>query len=290
MLEWNPRYFAAGREHWTLPQPGRHDLAAVALDYFAHSGGGDCGAVDSQGRAFLKTGSAHHFPGLLAACYLGWTAQAFFLQHLFDYIHVPPIFLAILIVAVPLQKSLATVWGRALLVSFGVLAISASPLFSSGRVGLWGTCLTTRSNPQLDSELAVLPNPDWQEMDQVARFLSGQNLSSGDVCCFHSDLVSLYNRLELLPPTRFVYVQESLVFFPDRRADILERLRESPARFVVTDMRSARLTPEQINRLLSPAYQQSLLRKPAANPRPYPWGYPIVFRSGSYLVHQVTNP
>ncbi len=286
MREWNPRYFAAGREHWTLPR-----LAAMIWRLspwiFVH-----IPAAVIAVRSLLKAGRSAKpdrpavLQAMLAACYLGWTVQAFLLQHLFDYIHVPPMFLAILIVAVPLQKTLGSAWGRPLAVSLAVLIILASPMFRPGRAELWQTCLTTKANPQLYSELAVLPNPDWQDLDRVARFLAKQKPASGDVCCFHSDLVSLYNRLGLLPPTRFVYVQETLIFFPDRQEQILDRLRASSARFVATDMRSARLTPEQIDRLVSPAYQHAL-QQPASKPRPYPWGDPIVFRSGNYLVHRV---
>jgi hypothetical protein len=92
--------------------------------------------------------------------------------------------------------------------------------------------------------------------------------------------------LDLFPPTRIVYVQEILVYFPDRREAILNELQTSPHRYVVTDIVSARLTSQQIERLLSPHYQAAL-KNPATKRRPYPWGYPIVFRSGNYLVHEV---
>ncbi len=288
MREWNPRYFAAGREHWTLPR-------LIAMTWrlspwiLLHIPAAVIAVRSLRGVGqSAKPDRSTILQSLLAACYLGWTVQAFLLQHLFDYVHVPPMFLAILIVAVPLQKSLTTVWGRALLISFAVLAILASPMFRPSRAKLWETCLTTTASPQLYSKLAVLPNPNWRDLDRVARFLAEQNPASGDVCCFHSDLVSLYNRLELLPPTRFVYVQETLVFFPDRQGEILKRLRESSARFVVTDMWSARLSLEQKQRLLSPAFQHAL-QKPSAKPRPYPWGSPVVFRSGNYSVHRETD-
>jgi hypothetical protein len=284
MRNWNPQYFAAGRAHWTLPRflglvwrmsPWilLHIPAVVV-------------ALRSIVRAFQAKEKDRTLrdQAILSACYLGWTGQAFFLQHLFDYIHAPTIILAMLVLAGPIHERISQAGLRTAVLAFAAIAILMSPLARPQRAGLWWTCVTTKSSPALKAKLAVLQNPDWEDLDQVAEFLRKQNATSHEVCCFHSDLVSLYNTLDLLPPTRFVYVQETLVFFPDRRELILETLRVTPHRFIVTDIVSGRLTPEQTERLFSPAYQANL-RKPAKKDRPYPWGYPIVFRAGNYLVH-----
>ena len=286
MRNWNPQYFAAGRAHWTLPRflglVWRMSpwillhIPAIVI------------ALRSMVRAVQATekGRVLREQAILSACYLGWTGQAFFLQHLFDYIHAPTIILAMLVLAGPVYERISQARVRTTVLAFAAVAILMSPLAKPQRAGLWWTCLNTRSNPALKAKLAVLQNPDWEDLDQVAEFLRKQNATSREVCCFHSDLVSLYNTLDLLPPTRFVYVQETVVFFPDRRDAILETLRESPHRFIVTDTVSGRLTLEQTERLLSPAYQANL-RTPTKNDRPYPWGYPVVFRAGNYLVHRV---
>ncbi len=232
--------------------------------------------------------SARQSQALLAACYLGWTGQAFFLQHLFDYIHTAPIVLAVLVVAVPIHHHFMRNDCKALVIGFTGIAVAVSPLATVQRASLWRTCVMTSSNPRLYDELKVLQNPHWEDLDRIAHFLAKQNPAQKEVCCFNSDLVSLYNRLDFFPPTRIVYVQEILVYFPDRREALLEELQKTPHRFVVTDLVSTQLTAEQIERLLSPKYQLSL-QKPGAKRRPYPWGYPIVFRSGNCLVHQVTG-
>jgi hypothetical protein len=234
----------------------------------------------------LAQDSAKRNQALLSACYLGWAVQTFFLQHLFDYIHAPTVLLAVLIVASPIQQRFSENWCRALVAGFAALAVLASPLASVNRAEIWQTCATTPSNAELFDRLAVFQNPNWQDLEKVAEFLEEQNLALRDVCCYHSDQVSLYNRLDLLPPSRFVYVRELTVFFPDRSEAILESLRTVPHRFIVTDMASAQLTEEQKQRLLSPTYQ-SALRQPIKKTRPYPWGHPIVFRAGNYLVHQI---
>lgn len=285
---WNPRYFAAGREQFTFPRfvgmvwrlsPWiflHIPAALIAVRSIVL-------AVRSKDNDRRSQNQA-----LLSACYLGWTLQAFFLQHLFDYIHTAPIVLAMLVVSSAIQRRLTQNWVRAVVIGFAGLAVIASPLFRSERISLWGTCLTESSNARLRDELKLLENPHWKDLDSIATYLTEQNPGPKDVCCFNSDLVSLYNRMDLMPPTRIVYVQEILVYFPDRRETILNELQAAPHRFVVTDIISAQLTSEQTERLLSPSYQAAL-KKPATKPRPYPWGYPIVFRSGNYLVHEVRS-
>jgi hypothetical protein len=282
--EWNPRYFAAGREQVTLP---RFLGMAWRLSpwIFLHIPAAVI-AVRSIALAIQQRDSLAQNRALLAACYLGWTFQAFLLQHLFDYIHTAPIVLAILVVAGASHHHFTKHWFRAIVMAFAGLAVMASPLFSMQRFGLWATCLMESSNPRLYDELKRLRNPHWRDLDRIATFLAEQNPGQKEVCCFHSDLVSLYNRLHLMPPSRIVYVQEILVYFPDRREAILGDLETAPHRFVVTDIVSAQLTSQQIERLLSPEYQASL-QTPSAKRRSYPWGHPIVFRSGNYLVHEV---
>jgi hypothetical protein len=284
--EWNPHYFAAGREHWTLPRFLAASwrlspwmlLHVPALVIAFQSIALAIRSRDSDSDALS--------PALIAACYLGLTGQAFFLQHLFDYVHIAPLVLAILVTAFWVHRQWAAPWCRAMAVGFAMLAIAMSPLADAKRAGLWRTALTTPANAFLYDELKTFDNPNWDDMDQVAEFLAGQSPGKKDVCCFNSDLAPLYNQLNLMPPTRIVYVQEILVYFPDRREAILKDLQTTPHRYVVTDIVSARLTAGQIERLLSPEFQASL-KEPSTKRRPYPWGYPVVFRAGNYLVHEV---
>ncbi len=106
------------------------------------------------------------------------------------------------------------------------------------------------------------------------------------MCCYQSDLVSLYNRLDLLPPTRFVYVQELMIYFPGRRNQILAEIAQTPHRFIVTDVATAQL-PSLLYRKLFSAEYQTALKKAGIKRRPYPWGYPLIYQSGNYLVHQI---
>ncbi len=286
---WNPRYFAAGREHWTLV---RFLGMSIRLSpwMLLH-----LPALMIAARALLSVFSSQETDrgtvckALLSACYLGWLVQALFLQHLFDYIYAPTILLALLLVAFWVQAQWNETWCRTLVIVFAGIAVWVSPFAKFQRVKLWQTCLSTKATPKLYSQLAVLPNPKWLAMQKVIAFLQEQNVQHKDVGCFQSDLVSLYNQMDLLPPTRFVYVYELLVFFPDRQKEILLTLKETPHRFIVTDTLSGQLPREQIEKLLSEEFQNSL-KKPLGKKRAYPWGHPIVFRAGNYLVHQVVEP
>ena len=54
-------------------------------------------------------------PPLLAACYLGWLLQAVVLQHLFDYVHVPPLLLGLTVLAADALGRLRNGGGRPVL-------------------------------------------------------------------------------------------------------------------------------------------------------------------------------
>lgn len=283
---WNPQYLTAGRDHWTLPRflGLTWRLSPWILLHVP--------AVVIAVKAMRKSISGQFKDAeqcnlaLLSACYLGWMVQVFLLQHLFDYIHAPVVLMAILITATPIYRTFSERWCRTMVMGFVSLAVLASPLASVQRVKVWSSCLNSRSNAKLYDQLAVLDNPQWEDLARVEDFLRHQEPKQQEVCCYHSDLVSLYNRLGLLPPARYVYVQELTVFFPERRREILNEIQKSKHRFIVTDIVSARLTEKQVEHLLSANYQSSLHR-PTSKRRLYPWGFPIVFRSGNYLVHRI---
>ena len=178
------------------------------------------------------------------------------------------------------------VW-RGAAYAFAMLALVASPLLHSERHQLWTSCVRGPNSPLLQDKLAHFKNPDREDLARVATFLDRNGVGGRDVCCYNSDLVSLYQTLELLPPTRFVYLQELLVFFPNRRGEIGEALDRSGHRFVVTDLVSSGLAREQAEEIgpdgpmsPPPAYQAL----PADR---YPWSQPVVYRSGTYLVLRV---
>lgn len=294
MREWNPRYFAAGKENWVLPrfqamvwrmQPW-FALHFLALPISVLSLG------PSLGRP--RDSTAKSLSGLarraLSAIYLATMTHVFLLQHLFDYVHAPALILAIAVVGTWLVLPNRSVCWRLAIMVFGLVVISSSPILSRQRLRLWWACLTQPNNPKLQDRLALLSNPNRGHLERVADFLRRQAPRDGEVCVFNSDLVGLYQRLQIRPPTRYVYLFELMTYFPKQRSEILSSVTASSHRFVVTDLAGCGMTLSQALEIgpdgpnaPPPAYR-------TVSHRNYPWSHPVVFRSGTYLVHEVTRP
>ncbi len=293
MRQWNPRYLAAGREHWVWPrfqamvwrmQPwfALHLLAlpfaVVTLRKFWQRPRNPEGAL---------VGDLPHLA--LSAVYLATMTHVFLLQHLFDYVHAPAVILAVGVVGTWLSQPNRSPRWRIAVLAFGILVLASSPLFQRQRVGLWWACLTQPSSPKLQDRLALLANPRRSHIERVAEFLRKQTPRNGEVCVYNSDLVGLYQRLELRPPTRYVYLFELLTYFPDQRGEIVSTVGNSGHRFVVTDLASCGMPLSQAMAIgpdgptaPPPAYH-------AVSRRNYPWSHRVVFRSGTYLVHEITE-
>ena len=289
--EWNPRYFEAGREHWTKR---RFITMCVRLWpwSFLHVFAVPTAIVTLLRYLRSRTENATFatrslFAALLCVFYLGWVAQAFFLQHLFDYVHAPAILLSVLLLVAAIagtKRRMLRVGGIGV---FALLAAAASPIFSTARLGLWQECLAGPASPRLQNRLTHFSNPDREDMQRVAEFLRREGVADRDVCLFNSDFVSMYQMLNLRPPTKFIYLYESATFFPDRSAELERALDESGHRYVVTDLVSCGM-PQAEAEAIGP---NGPLAPPPAYPtdrdNSYPWSHPVVYRSGTYLVHRV---
>ena len=288
--QWNPQYLAARSDHWTtlrflgmtyrlLPWIFLHVVGipvslAVLLTNFRRSANLSPSARD-----------ASCAQSLFAALYLGWVVQSFFLQHLFDYVHVPGLLLAITLLAgVPRFLADRKGWQVAV-VGFLGLAAFASPLLRTERLLCWATCVNEGSTPEVRNRLAHFDHPNWEDMQRVADYLQQQGLQDGELTCFNNNLVHLYSELDLRPSSRYVYLETLLVFFPERRRLIYQSVAETKQRYVVTDLSTTGLTPMQLDAIvpgepLPEDFPQVLKeRTPFANP--------IVFRAGSLAVHLV---
>ncbi len=294
MREWNPRYLAAGRENWVWPrfkamawrmQPwfALH-LFAIPLAVFTlrqlWQGPRDpeCAPVGDRSRLALS------------AIYLTTIGHVFLLQHLFDYVHAPAVILAVVVVGMWLSQPNRSPRWRVAVLGFGFLVLTSSPILHQQRLRMWWACVTQQSSPKLQDRLALLANPSRSHIERVAEFLRKQSAHDAEVCVFNSDLVGLYQRLSLRPPTRFVYLFELLTYFPQQRGEILLAVSTSRHRFVVTDLVSCGMPLSQALTIgpegptaPPPAYK-------AVSHRNYPWSHTVVFRSGTYLVHEITDP
>jgi hypothetical protein len=299
LREWNPRYFQAGREHWTKarfvamsarlwPWSAVH-LVAVPLTLRAVLTtviGRNRPKAEDQGLAPPRRAATP----LLAAFYLAWLAHAYFLQHLFDYVHVPAVLIALLFLADLASRRAApsNAW-RVAYAGFAILALLASPIVRGERLKLWSECVAGPNSPRLQDRLAHLRNPNREDLARVAEYLRRCNVEGREVCFYNSDFVALYQSLRLTPPTRFVYLHELLVFFPDRHAEMQVQLAHAGLRYVVTDLVACGM-PRQLA-------EQIGLEGPLAPPPAYnrgrtgfPWALPVVYRAGTYLVHKVDRP
>ncbi len=306
--EWNPRYFEAGKEHWTaerlvgtvyrlLPWSLLHLAAApwAVLEL----------GVWLRGRYSRNGHNVRTSQTLLSVFYLAWLAQSLFLQHLFDYVHAPGILLAVTVLCHGLSSSRAAsglaepatadlhntlsrapVW-RFAAIGFLTLAFLASPVLHADRLSAWPACWTHGSTPEVRNRLAFFKYPDWEDLHDAANYLRQQEPRDGEVTCFNNNLVYLYEELNLRPSTRFVYLEALLIFFPERQAEIRAALDASRQQFLVTDLTAAgvrgadvRLGAQGENGSLPPAF-------PPALQRHFPWSYPVAYRAGSIIVHRV---
>lgn len=292
--EWNPRYFSSRRDHWTImrfagmtyrlsPWIFLH-LVAVPLAIGMlltnvrrrFDDGVECGRVGSLAQS------------LLAVLYLGWMVQSFFLQHLFDYVHVPSLLLAMtLLAAAPRLLVDRREWQLAV-VGFLGFATLASPILHSDRLGCWATCVNEGSTPAVRNQLSHFDHPNWEDLHQVAEYLRAQGTADGELTCFNNNLISLYSALQLRPSSRYVYLETLAVFFPERRKLIFRELAETDQRFLVTDLSATGLPP---------ALQQGIVPgKPLPEDFPQtlkeqlPFASPIVFRVGDIVVHRCDDP
>lgn len=299
LRDWNPDYFAAGRTHWSFSRlvaivwrlSPWSLLPVIALAQWAtwcrdrwHEP-----RTTGQQESQQPPSPSAVVISLVGVMFLGWMGQVFFLQHQFDYVCLPIVILAMFLLAALATASTATsnrVQPVGWLV-FAVMVLSTSPLTSRDRLAAWTESVMGPNSPALKDRLALLHHPQQRHLSEIADFLRTQDVTSRDVCCYNSDCVSLYRQLSLLPPVKYTYFFETLQFFPERRQQVLTEIERQPHRFVVTDLLSCGLSSAEA---LEIGPEGPLAPPPAYRDAPrdiYPWNCRVVYRAGTYLVHQV---
>lgn len=290
-VEWNPIYFAAGKEHWTgmrFLAMGYRLFPWLLLHVFAVPV-----AVRAVVIGWRRRNTVLHAAvldpdlrqAILSTCYLAWMAQAFLLQHLFDYVHAPGVVLAVVVLANSSMAVYRPRYWRVGVVAFMFLALLSTPIFRSGRLQTWRECFAQGSSPQVRDRLRLLLDPNWEDLELIAQFLRERNVSDGDVLCYNDNIIHLYRELDVLPPTRFVYVDSLYAFFPKKTPQFEAALFEASPRFIVTDFISVGLEDEAA-RAVGPAGKNALPPSfPERLAKKHPWSLPIVFRVGQYAVH-----
>ncbi|HEY3787355.1 MAG TPA: hypothetical protein VGL71_00815 [Urbifossiella sp.] len=175
-------------------------------------------------------------PPMLSTFYLAWLLQAWALQHMWDYIHVPTIMLGIAVLGC---YGFARRKTRSVALALALLAVSAVlPSFKLGlqRCESWADCLNGGSTFAMRDKLARYGGPNWTDLERVADFLREQKVGDGEVSCFPLTTTSLYTALNIRPSTRHLFLHHHWSVFRSRRAAILATLIDGRQRFVVCDL------------------------------------------------------
>ena len=284
MTQWNPEYAANGQAHKTFIRYAR--LAYFMSPWiWLHLVAVPCACVQiarcCRGKQVPNSGVA-----LIAICYLVWTLQAFLLQHLFHYVHVAPILLAgvVILSSTVSWSSSVTRFG---FVGFATIAILCSPLLKSERLAHWWESIRSPVSWEVGDQLAgTTTDRQLGDIERVAQFLEGSQVGRQDVWCYNSELVAIYDRLNLIPPARYVYTLELLVFLPSRRQEIMKTYRETPARYLVANVTMSLIPAKKLELLEKRARQSASGAQPpdADFGLPYPWNQPVVYTAGNYYV------
>ncbi|MCA9057795.1 MAG: hypothetical protein KDA85_04825 [Planctomycetaceae bacterium] len=256
-LEWNPEYLASGRARRNLeritwmwmrfhPWWVVHIVAVPMAIRWLRSGvrARRFESDDANTAAGNTTRCDVKRPQLiLAALYLSWLAQTSVLQLAMDYIQVPALMLGMILLA-SARWELSVPLRRMGIVVFLFFALLNSPQLYPQRLQQWTRCFREGSTWDLRDQLACGLLPDWKHLADVAEFLEQQQVQTGDVTCFNVHCIHIYDRLQLLPSTRYVGISSLLELFPSRRDAIATDVRECGARFVVVDLAESPELPE----------------------------------------------
>ena len=256
---------------------------------------------------------------LLAALYLGWMAEAVFLQKTFHYSQTPGHLLAFALVAA-YRLPAAQIFIAWCLIG-GTLThyretrgtfdetlgrfqaekrftyqqiVPAHKLINTDWPHVWKKCLLEGSNPEMKNHLSFYRYnhcaPTWTELDEVRQFLQTLNLHDRELVCWDDSTHPLYLDLKIRPGIRFMHVNTALDF-RSKRPLIRQELIASGHKYVVSD--------NAVSRFLYDWYpldapENDPMGLPVALPcvcrDVYPWNQPIIFKAGRYYVHRVENP
>ncbi|HVJ85949.1 MAG TPA: hypothetical protein VM452_09920 [Caulifigura sp.] len=294
LTEWNRDYVASSGNRWSwerlwsiqerlAPWSLLHLVAApIALwtlgRVFIHARSADARPVDSTA---LR-------PCVIAALYFGWLVQSLLLQHLFDYVHVPALILAAMVVATIPTPRLAAEGSIGRVGFAAVVVLAAGFLLQGGRLSEWRRCVSGPATPELRNRLARLPLPEWTQLAQVEQYLRQRGVRDGELTAYHTHTIHLYPALGVTPSTRYVFTETHLRLFSKRAGEIAEALARSGQRFVVSDLLEAGLEASVALDDSDPDNWRTAC--PGGALDSFPFDQPVVFRAGPYLVHEVTRP
>jgi hypothetical protein len=213
---------------------------------------------------------------LMAALYLGWLAQVVLIQHLFDYVHTPPILLAFAVVFGEVMDAPGPLPRRLFFAFLLVCVIFRVPVLLNGRLAAWPRCWCEGSSPGVRNLTSGLHKVDWDAFGEVADYLRSRGVRDGELTCFNISTADFYRALDVEPATRYHFFENNWLSFPGKRPLIHAQLSASRQRFVVCDLSwpTIGLTQPDVNML------------PAAWQR---WKKRIVFQAGQFIVLEMAG-
>jgi hypothetical protein len=236
---------------------------------------------------------------LLAVLYLSWIVQVLLFQGWYPYHWTPPMLLGLALTATWMRTPAEPFWRVALrfqLLLFAIWALFTHPVLRPQRLITWWTCVTQGSTNELRDLLALTPRQgvvggtnDWEDLERIADFLRGQQLQEDELLCLHESTMPLYLELNEYPTFRFLFYGLANAVYRAHRRQMFEELSTSHPRFVVSDLAMFDSMQYHIPDE-DKAVPVTLPHVPEPLAELFPWSEPIVFRSGRYAVHQVSNP
>ncbi len=300
LTHWNGDYFQAGRTRWTLDRYVAHAMRFQPWIWLHVVAMG----ISLRGLLFNRSrssGTRDDEPSLvsslLSGLYLGWILQAFFLQQLFDYIHVPGILLAWTICVRRAGVSLASADNAAAVkklvipafAAFLCLALVTSPMLRWNRQRLWWqcvqACLGLPLSPETKDQMAQIPFPRWAELQPMIEHIRNAGIVDTQLIAYNGNLIHLYPELGFQPATRFVYLDVSARCFPGHHADMIAAVKQSAAQYVVSDLREDGWEGNLSEDILLPASLSESSLKQC-----FPYDQTPVFRSGGYVLFRIDRP
>jgi hypothetical protein len=319
LLNWNPEYYK-----WT-PEELDGRLAMVIM-YFAPWSLVHFVALPLAFVALLRArvwnwGPSPGLPparrdqALLAGLYLGWFAEAVFLQKTFHYSQAPvhlialallaaqrwpvgPVFIGWCLIGGALNECRAAASPTSWLNRFEEIKpytfqqlVPRHKLLNQAWSGFWWTCVTRGSSPEIKDDIGLYAGahcaPNWTELDQVRKFLQTLDLQDRELVCWDDTTHPLYLDLNIRPGIRFMHVNTSLDF-RSKRPVIRQELINSGHQYVVSDMAVLHYAYPFSDR------EDASLELPNDFPcfcrDVYPWNQPIVAKFGRYCVHRIEKP
>lgn len=275
---WNREYFETGS-----PWPLR--LAKVVRQLYPWSLV-HLAALPLAGYLVVRPPGASGRRVLLAAFYLGWFVQANFVQRQYDYQLVPPILLAMCLLA---REARLRPLAAPAIAAVIVFAVVRFPLYRQAERDLWLRCVRQGSTAQVRNALGQedAAVPDWVALEEVAGFLRARPVGDGELTCYSFAAVPLYAQLDVRPSSRYVLLWSALSYFPGHREQIGRELAAGPQRFVVNDLQLLGFTPEEARTLGGGRALPRPEQLPGELAGYFPWTEPMIFRRGRYVVHEV---